>query len=320
MPETYVVTGGAGFIGSHIAERLLHDGHTVRVVDNFLTGKRPNIQHLLDHDRFTLYAISITDPEALKPVFAGADYVLHQAALASVPLSVADPLETHRHCLTGTLSVLKAAHDAGIKRVVYASSSAVYGDTLAESRLETMPPQPISPYGAAKLAGEYYCEVFTKTYGMETVSLRYFNVFGPRQDPNSDYAPVIPRFITRMMDGRPPIIYGDGLQSRDFAYVDNVVAGNLLAAKAPGAAGKVLNLSTGDRVTLLELVAMLNRLLGTDYAPQHEPARPGDIKESRANIEAARQALNYQPSVSFEEGLAQTVRWFEDVRNRGART
>jgi UDP-glucose 4-epimerase len=312
MAEVYVVTGGAGFIGSHLVERLLRDGQTVRVVDNFLTGRRENLTELLRTcpDRLTLHEVSITDLEALRPVIDGAAYVLHHAALPSVPRSVANPLETHDHCVTGTLNVLQAARAAGVRRVVYASSSSIYGDIAGDHKVETMPPQPISPYGAAKLAAEYYCRVFYETYGLETVSLRYFNVFGPRQDPTSEYAAVIPRFITQMLDGRPPLIYGDGTQSRDFTYVENVVEGNLLAATAPGAAGSFMNLATGGSVTLLELVAKLNGLLGTDFAPTLAPERPGDIKHSQANVDKARALLNYTPVWDFDAGLARTVAWF----------
>src|SRR5690606_38884900 len=220
MMETFVVTGGAGFIGSHLVERLLRDGHSVRVVDNFLTGRAENLQHLCDNPHLTVHRVSITDLDALMPIFEGVDYVLHHAALPSVPRSVAEPLEKHSHCVTGTLNVLEAARRNGIKRVVYASSSSVYGDLEGDSKIETMPPQPKSPYGAAKLAAEYYCQVYYDTYGFETVSLRYFNVFGPRQDPPSEYSAVIPKFTALMLDGKQPVIYGDGTQSRDFTYID----------------------------------------------------------------------------------------------------
>lgn len=310
MTDVYVVTGGAGFIGSHLVERLLRDGHSVRVIDNYLTGQRQNLRHVEGHPALSIHEVSITDLEAIRPVINGADYVLHHAALPSVPRSVAEPLETHAHCVTGTLNVLEASRRGGVRRVVYASSSSVYGDIEGDAKIETMPPQPKSPYGAAKLAAEYYCRVFTDTYGLETVSLRYFNVFGPRQDPTSEYAAVIPRFITRMLDGQPPLIYGDGTQSRDFTYIDNVVEGNLLAARAPGAGGSYMNLATGGRVTLLELVAKLNVLLGTAFAPQHEPERAGDIKHSRASIDKAAALLDYAPVVDFDTGLARTAAWF----------
>src|SRR5690606_21194692 len=239
MAETYIVTGGAGFIGSHIAERLLKDGHRVRIIDNFCTGKRENIAHL--NGDLVVYEVSITDSEALKPIFQGVDYVFHQAALPSVPRSIDDPLTTNEFNVTGTLNVLIAARDAGVKRVVYAASSSAYGDIEGEYKTEDMPPRPLSPYGVSKLAAEYYCQAFTAVYGLETVALRYFNVFGPRQDETSHYAAVIPKFIAAMLNGQQPTIYGDGTQSRDFTYIDNVVHGNLLAAKAPDAAGEMMN-------------------------------------------------------------------------------
>jgi UDP-glucose 4-epimerase len=307
-----VVTGGAGFIGSHITERLLREGHEVHVVDNFLTGHRSNLDHLAAEPKLTIHEQSVTELEPLRALFEGVDTVFHQAALPSVPRSVADPLETHRHCVTGTLTVLEAARTAGVRRVVYASSSSVYGDVEGDFKVETMPPQPKSPYGAAKLAAEYYCRVFYETYGLETVALRYFNVFGPRQDPTSAYAAVIPTFITQMIDGEPPTIYGDGLQSRDFTFIDNVVHGNLLAAQAPAAAGQVMNLALGQRVTLLDLVDKLNRILGTDYAPVHAAERAGDIKHSRAAIDKARALLDYAPVVDFDTGLARTAAWYQN--------
>jgi UDP-glucose 4-epimerase len=308
MTATYVVTGGAGFIGSHIAERLLREGYQVRVVDNFTTGKRSNIDRLLP--QVELHEVSITDKDALDRAFAGADYVFHQAALPSVPRSIDDPLTTHHFNVTGTLNVLIAARDAGVKRVVYAASSSAYGDQAGEEKVETMQPHPLSPYGVSKLAGEYYCQAFTQCYGLETVCLRYFNVFGPRQDPQSLYAAVIPRFVTAMLRGDAPIIYGDGEQARDFTYIDNVVHGNLLATQAPDAAGQVMNLALGGSITLLELVNKINRLLGTDIQPIHEPARSGDIKHSQASIARAQDLLDFAPVVDFDSGLARTVEWY----------
>ncbi len=309
--DIYVVTGGAGFIGSHLAERLLHDGHRVRIVDNFSTGKRANIERLLRFgDRLEIHEVSITDRAALPPIFAGARYVFHQAALPSVPRSIDDPVTTHEINVTGTLNVLLAARAAGVQRVAYAASSSAYGDVEAEFKVETIPPAPLSPYGVSKLAGEYYCQVFTVVYGLETVALRYFNVFGPYQDETSHYAAVIPRFIAAMLRGQPPTIYGDGGQSRDFTYIDNVVHGNLLALTAPEAAGRVMNLATGGRVSLLELVDRLNAILGTQFAPVHAEPRPGDIRHSRADIGLARELLDFTPIVSFEEGLARTVAWY----------
>lgn len=312
MTETYIVTGGAGFIGSHLTAHLLQRGARVRVIDSLITGKRANIAALeRQHpDALTFHAVSITDLEALRPLFAGADYVFHQAALPSVPRSIDDPLTTHHINITGTLHVLLAARDAGVRRVVYAASSSAYGDVEGEYKDESMPPRPLSPYGVSKLAGEYYCQVFTHVYRLETVALRYFNVFGARQDETSQYAAVIPRFISAIQRGQPPIIYGDGTQSRDFTYIDNVVHGNLLALTSPDAPGHVMNLATGGRVTLLELVNKLNALMGTQIAPQFAPARPGDIRHSRAAVDLARDLLDFSPIVDFDTGLARTVAWF----------
>ena len=315
MPDTYVVTGAAGFIGSHIAERLLRAGQRVRVIDNLLTGKRENLEFLnsLGGD-LSVTIGAVTDLDGLRALFQNADYVLHQAALPSVPRSIADPLETHRHCITGTLDVLIAARDAGIKRVVYAASSSAYGDVTGGAKVESMSPAPISPYGVAKLAGEYYAAAFSHSYGLETVSLRYFNVFGPRQDPTSTYAAVIPKFITLMLAGERPTIFGDGTQTRDFTYVDNVVHGNLLACKAPRTAGETINLAGGRRIRINELVAKLNAILETDLAANYVEERPGDIKQSRADITKARDLLGFEPIVSFEEGLRRTVYWYREAR------
>ncbi len=309
MTETYVVTGGAGFIGSHLADHLLKLGHRVRIVDDFSTGKRANVA-LLSGD-LEVHEVSITDRAALDPIFAGADYVFHEAALASVPRSVADPLSTHHANATGTLNVLLAARDAGVKRVVYAASSSAYGEVTADKQVETMPPHPLSPYGVSKLAGEFYCQAFTQVYGLETVALRYFNVFGPRQDETSQYAAVIPKFISALIAGTAPTIYGDGAQSRDFTYVDNVVHGNLLALKAPDVAGEVMNLAIGGSVSLLQLIAKLNRILGTDIQPIHTDPRAGDIKFSRADVTKATDLLDFAPVVTFDDGLARTVEWFK---------
>jgi UDP-glucose 4-epimerase len=306
---TCVVTGGAGFIGSHLVERLLRDGSRVRVIDNFLTGKRANLDGL--RGDLEVCEISITDKAALDSAFAGADVVFHQAALPSVPRSVADPLLSHEINVTGTLNVLMAARDAGVRRVVYAASSSAYGDIEGDAKVETMAPAPLSPYGVSKLAGEYYCRAFTASYGLPTVALRYFNVFGARQDPKSEYAAVIPRFVTALLRGEAPIIYGDGEQSRDFTYIDNVVQGNLLAATSEAAVGQAMNLALGQRITLLELVAKINAILGTNIAPQHAPARAGDIKHSRADGGLAKRLLGFEPEVDFDEGLRRTVAWYK---------
>ncbi len=312
MPKTYVVTGGAGFIGSHIAERLLKDGHRVRIVDNLLTGKQSNLDYLagLGAD-LNIHTVSITDLDALRPIFKGVDVVFHQAALPSVPRSVADPLETHHHCVTGTLNVLIAARDGGVRRVVQAASSSAYGDAEAEFKTEDIVPAPKSPYGVAKLAGEYYAQAFYACYGLETVNLRYFNVFGARQDPQSEYAAVIPKFITAMLNNTPPTIYGDGIQSRDFTYIDNVIHGNLLAADAPDAPGHTMNCATGGRITLLALVDKINAQLGTDFAPTLSAERKGDILHSRAGTDKARDLLDFAPIVDFDTGLARTIAWYK---------
>ena len=314
MSDCYVVTGGAGFIGSHIAERLLRGGQRVRVFDNLLTGKSEHLDHLkaLNGD-LRIEIGSVTDLELMRSLCEGADYVLHQAALPSVPRSVDDPLETHLHCVTGSLNVLIAARDAGIKRVVYAASSSAYGDQPGAAKDETMRPMPLSPYAAAKLAAEHYMAAFYHSYGLETVSLRYFNVFGPRQDPASDYAAVIPKFIKIMLDGGSPPVHGDGGQSRDFTYIDNVAAGNLLACHASDAAGETINLASGGQVRLNELVAKLNACLGTDLPPRYIPERAGDILHSRADIRKAAKLLGYEPVVGFDEGLRRTVEWFRQA-------
>lgn len=310
MAETYVVTGGAGFIGSHIAQRLLHDGQRVRIVDNFITGRRDNLAVLMGD--FELHEVSITDLAALRRAFDGADYVVHQAALPSVPRSIDEPLVAHEHNVTGTLNVLLAARDAGVKRVVYAGSSSAYGDAETDPKDESLSPNPLSPYGVSKLAGEYYCRVFTEVYGLETVVLRYFNVFGPRQDETSQYSAVIPLFISAMLKGKQPTIYGDGLQSRDFTYIDNVVHGNLLALKAPAAPGRVMNVATGANITLLQLVGEINRLLGSDIEPIHAPERVGDIRHSRAAIDLAGELIGYEPQVDFATGLRRTFDWYRE--------
>lgn len=305
---TYLVTGGAGFIGSHMVSALVEAGHRVRVVDNFSTGKRENVAHVAD--RIDLREISITDRDALAEAMDGVDYVFHLAALASVPRSIDDPLASNEHNVTGTLNVLLAARDAGVKRVVYAGSSSAYGNTESEYKSEDMLPQPLSPYAVAKLAAEHYCQVFTQVYGLETVTVRYFNVFGPRQDPLSTYAAVIPKFITAMLDGRPPVVEGDGHQSRDFTYIANVVQGNLLACHTPGVAGETFNIACGGRISLLEMIDTLNAILGTQIKPVFTDPRPGDVRHSRASIEKARARLGFEPKVSFEDGLARTVAWY----------
>ncbi len=310
MPKrTYLVTGGAGFIGSHIVERLVREGHRVRVLDDFSSGKEANLESF--GDELELARGDIRDAALVKRAMKDVEIVFHEAALGSVPRSVADPLTTHEVNITGTLNVLLAARDAGVKRVVYASSSSVYGETPELPKHESMIPQPLSPYALSKLAGEHYAKVFKHVYGFEVVSLRYFNIFGPRQDPESQYAAVIPRFITALLSRKPPVVYGDGLQSRDFTYVENVVNANLLAAEAEGVAGQVFNVACGGRYTLLDLLAKLKETIGSDIEPIHEAARAGDVRDSQASIEAAEKALGYHVSVDFDEGLRRTVEWYK---------
>ena len=309
MPKrTYLVTGGAGFIGSHIAERLVGDGHRVRVLDDFSSGKEANLESF--GGELESIRGDIRDAELVNRAMKDVEIVFHEAALGSVPRSVADPLTTHEVNITGTLNVLLAARDASVKRVVYASSSSVYGETPELPKHEGMIPQPLSPYALSKLAGEHYAKVFKHVYGFEVVSLRYFNIFGPRQDPESQYAAVIPRFITALLNGTSPIVYGDGLQSRDFTYVENVVNANLLAAEAKGVAGQAFNVACGGRYTLLDLLAKLKETIGSDIEPIHEAARAGDVRDSQASIEAAEKALGYHVSVDFDEGLRRTVEWY----------
>jgi UDP-glucose 4-epimerase len=307
----YLVTGGAGFIGSNIVTELVERGARVRVLDNFSTGRRENLASFLE--TIDLIEGSLEDLPAVCRAVEGVDYVLHQAALPSVARSIDDPAATHAVNATGTLHLLIAARDAGVKRVVYASSSSIYGDSPTLPKQEDMVPRPKSPYAVSKLAGEQYCRSFAHVYGLETVCLRYFNVFGPRQDPTSQYSAVIPLFITAILQGKIPTIYGDGGQSRDFSYVSNVVQANLLAAAAPGdAVGRTFNVAYGERYTLLDLIAALNDILGTDVEPIHAAPRPGDVRHSLADVSAAREALGYVPEVDFYEGLRRTVAWYRE--------
>lgn len=309
--RTFLVTGGAGFIGSHIAEALVRRGDRVRVVDNLSTGHLANMATFRDAIEFV--EGDLRDADVAARVVEGVDCIFHEAALASVPRSVAAPLDTHAHCVTATVNLLDAARRAGVRRLVYAASSSAYGDQPYSSKREIDLPAPISPYGAAKLACEYYCQAFTATYGFETVALRYFNVFGPRQDPNSQYSAVIPLFITAMLSGRRPTIYGDGRQSRDFTYIENVVHANLLAADAPGVAGRMLNCANGLSTDLLTLVDVLNRLLGTDVKPIHDKPRVGDVRESMADVTLARRLLGYETQVHFEEGLRRSIDYYRSL-------
>ena len=308
---SFLVTGGAGFIGSHIATKLVERGDHVRVYDNLSTGHRDNLAHIADKIDFV--EGDLLDFSAVQQAMSGIDIVFHQAALASVPRSVAAPLASHAACATGTLHVLEAARGADVRRVVYAGSSSVYGDQAVSPKSESLLPAPLSPYAAAKLSGEYYCQAYTNTFGLETVTIRYFNVFGPRQDPNGEYAAVIPLFVTAMIAGDRPTIFGDGTQSRDFTYVENVVAGNLAAATAAGAAGRTFNVACGQQTNLLELVAAINRVLDTDIQPMFADPRPGDVHESRADITAARDVLGYSPTVAFDDGLRRSIEFYRSL-------
>jgi UDP-glucose 4-epimerase len=307
-----LVTGGAGFIGSHLVEKLLADGWRVRVLDNFSTGKPDNLRPVAD--KIELIEGSLTTPKAVRAAVAGCDTVFHLAALPSVARSLVDPVTTHDVCATGTLQVLDAARHAGVRRVVYAASSSAYGGTPGSLRTEDDPIAPLSPYAASKLAGELYCQAFTTVYGLETVRLRFFNVFGPRQDAKSPYTGVIALFIAAMLDGRAPTIQGDGQQSRDFTYVANVVQALGRAADSKAAVGKVYNIGNGQNATVLQLVEQLNAILGTKLVPQHSPPRAGDVRHSQANITRAQQDLGYDPAVSFAEGLRRTVDWLRHGR------
>ena len=306
MPH-YLVTGGAGFIGSHLTEELVRRGERVRVADSLITGHRKNLAHVpgvevLEGDLADL-------PFATRAV-QGIDYVLHQAAIPSVPRSVKDPIESNRANIDSTLNVLVAARDAGVKRVVYAASSSAYGNSPTLPKHEEMPTSPLSPYALQKLVGEQYMQMFTALYGIETVSIRYFNVFGPRQDPSSPYSGVISQFAKTLLEGKPPTIYGDGKQTRDFTYIANVVDGVLRAVTAPAAAGQVINVATGSRISLNELFATMRDLVGAKVSVVYGPPRAGDVTDSLADISRARAILGYEPTVSFQEGLRRTIDWY----------
>jgi UDP-glucose 4-epimerase len=315
MTELCLVTGGAGFIGSHLVEALAAAGRPVRVLDDFSTGRRDNLAaarrapEVVEGD--------VADPAAVGRAMAGVGLVFHLAALASVQRSVEDPAATHRVCATGTLNVLDSARRAGVRRVVYAASASAYGVPQGDVQTEDEPVRPLSPYAAAKLAGELYAQAFATTYGLETVCLRFFNIFGPRQRADSPYSGVIALFTDTLLAGRTPQVHGDGLQSRDFTYVADVVQALVKAAAAPGVSGGVYNVGTGRGVSVLELVAALNRLLGTDRRPAHGPARAGDVRHSRADIGRARRDLGYEPAVAFEDGLARTLAWYRTAGAEG---
>jgi nucleoside-diphosphate-sugar epimerase len=308
--DKFLVTGGAGFIGSNICRKLISQGCFVRVVDNLLTGKKSNLSGMVDKIEFI--EADMGDSAVAAKAMEGIDVVLHQGALPSVPRSVDDPAATHRHCVDATFTLLLAARDAKVKRFVYAASSSAYGDTPALPKVETMPVNPLSPYAAAKLMGEYYCSVFYKVFGLETISLRYFNVFGPQQDPTSQYAAAIPAFVTSILKNKPPTIYGDGEQSRDFTYVDNVVEANLLAAGVKKTEGQVVNIACGEAITVNAIIKMINEITGKSVRPVYAPTRKGDVKHSLADITAAKKLLGFQPVISFKDGLRKAINWYRE--------
>ena len=304
----FLVTGGAGFIGSIICNKLVSQGCFVRVIDNLLTGKKSNLAGIADKIEFI--EADMGNADAARAAVKEIDVVLHEGALPSVPRSVDDPAATHRHCVDATFTLLMAARDAKIKRFVYAASSSAYGDTPILPKVETMPVNPLSPYAAAKLMCEYYCSVFYKVFGLETISLRYFNVFGPNQDPTSQYAAAIPAFVTSILKDTPPTIYGDGEQSRDFTYVDNVVEANLLAARAKQTKGEVINIACGEAITVNAIIDMINKIVGKNVKPTYVPSRKGDVKHSLADITQAKKLIGFKPVVSFKDGLKKAIEWY----------
>lgn len=309
MTKTLVI-GGAGFIGSHIVRRQLEMGRAVTVLDDLSSGYRRNIAEVEADIEFL--EGSICDPGALAKAAKGADTIFHLAARASVPRSVAEPLNTNDVNINGTLNVLIAARDNGVRRVVNSASSSAYGETPQLPKVETIVPQPLSPYAVSKLAAEHYCAAFAECYGLETISLRYFNVFGPRQDPAGEYAAVIPAFVAAMLGGRRPTVYGDGEQSRDFCFVENVVNANCLAAEAKGVRGQAVNIACGERTTLNEMIAVINESLGTNLAPDYQPERTGDVKHSLADLALAKGLIGYEPKIMFAEGLARSIEWYRE--------
>lgn len=312
----YVVTGGAGFIGSNTVEELVRRGHSVVVLDDFSAGKEENLAEV--RNKITLIKGTITDIEVVRKAMHEAEYVLHLAARTSVPRSVKDPIETNRINIDGTLNVLVAARDAKVKRVVFAASSSAYGETPTLPKVETMHPQPISPYGVTKFVGELYAQTFGRCYAIENVSLRYFNIFGPRQDPSSPYSGVLAKFCTAYLEDTQPVIFGDGEQTRDFTYVENAVQANLLACEAPNVSGRVFNIGTGARFSLNQTVELLSTISGKRLEVKYEPPRDGDIRDSLADITQAREMLGYDPQVRFEEGLKRTFEWYQTVQNKAA--
>jgi len=306
----YLVTGGSGFIGSNLIRKLLEMNEDVRILDNFATGKRENILPYIDNPHLTVIEGDLRSFHIVRTAVKGVDYILHQGALPSVPRSINDPITTNDVNILGTLNILEAAKEFGIKRVICASSSSIYGNSETLPKVETMPVNPMSPYALTKYAQERYCQIYYNLYGLETVALRYFNVFGPNQDPTSQYSAVIPKFIKLMSKDKEPIIYGNGTQSRDFTYVDNVVYANLLACNAEKVAGEVINIACGKSYTLLELVKMINEILGKNIEPRFAPERPGDVKHSWAGIDKAKELLDYEVKVAFKEGLAKTIKFY----------
>jgi nucleoside-diphosphate-sugar epimerase len=312
----YLVTGGAGFIGSHLSEELVRRGHQVRVADSLITGKRSNLDHI---QGIEFLKGDLADIDFAHQAVKGCEYVLHQAAIPSVPRSVQDPLTSNRANVDGTLNVLLAARDAGVKRLVFAASSSAYGDTPTLPKHELMPTNPLSPYALQKVIGEQYLQMFTRLYGLETVATRYFNVFGPRQDPASPYSGVISVFATALLEKRSPTIYGDGEQTRDFTYVANVVEGVLRACEAPGASGEIINVATGGRISLNQLFEQMRMLVGADVQPVYAAFRRGDVRDSQADISKAGKLLDYKPTVTFEEGLRKTVDWYRSAPTAAVR-
>lgn len=313
LTPNILVTGGAGFIGSNLADALIRRGAKVTIIDNLITGFRENLKEITGD--FEFVEGDIADAEVIGRAVKGIDFIFHEAALPSVPRSVANPVETHDACVNGTFNLLNAAREANVKRVIYAASSSAYGDQQTLPKVETMAPEPLSPYAAAKLTGEYYCRVFAQVYGLETFSLRYFNVFGPRQNPSSQYSGVISRFIDAFMKGGSPVIYGDGEQSRDFTYIDNVVDANIRAMEATSGSGQVMNVANGERVSLLELVEVMKSVTGrTNVTIDFQPERTGDVKHSQADNSRAKEWLGYTKLVGLDEGIRRTIDWWKDSR------
>lgn len=310
----FVITGGAGFIGSNTVDELVRRGHSVVVLDDLSSGKEENLAEI--RTKITLIKGSITDIEVVRKAMHEAEYVIHLAARTSVPKSVKDPIETNRINIDGTLNVLVAARDAKVKRIVFAASSSAYGETPTLPKNEKMEPQPISPYGVTKYVGELYAQTFGRCYGLENVSLRYFNIFGPRQEPTSPYSGVLAKFCTAFLEDTQPVIFGDGEQTRDFTYVDNAVRANLLACEAPNVSGRVFNVGVGGRFSLKHTVMLLNNISGKKLEPKYEPARDGDIRDSQADISQARELLGYEPSIAFDEGLRRTFEWYRATQEK----